>query len=1838
MSTFQVVERRVMKTERWWASQPELNILHSDGTPSGAFGGVGGVLGGVGGVLGGVGGEDLGPRGPGESRRNWTYTQLEAHILSLEHRHFINLFTQRTVAGQQELDRRITQKHASAGPLEANCWSPCWSGIFNGGTRVRNNYRTCAGGQQVALRRSDFTFVDHDKLVQSCVVDLNWQDYQSELDRDTLLMDSANEAAFTSAKTNFAKLYWKKEMEVDADYTAPAVLRWRADQRNLYHATRGVAVTKADPRQRGGSAGPMITVTEQQFGVERAEFDAYKERVRGGAKSALKRTVAAGPRDIQSHTLPMLQVLQLPELTKGFDTSYRAVDEEDEFLLWTVQYKYWEEMIEDDSEIRQYQPKFSMQSAEEEEQAAAVAVSAPEATGETTEHGGQERSLVPHPASSSVDGEASQLSLANLSLADHSMIVDAEGGAGVGFGGGKSSDQVLASGTLSPAEEEDDSNFIVEPLRTLDLLQDNIDSRDDVDAVPTRYPLIRPSKGFASLLGLLKRLPNWTDIEVIVGSSFAGDSERDPAADVFEIQRYLEAGKKVLLVNSANTYESIYDALNQYYTIVEDRRYVQMGLGVEKPMCRVAKGARLILVDADAVNLPTPLLNRLEKYRLTARDLLQTEVERELASALEKWAKEWSQYRKIDFQKHVMLGGQTVSEKRGAVDSDFATFVGWDREETPAIIAAEVFAEYQFEGAVFPTGDSSDEELVKTLLPICQRRLLQTATPEAVLHYYLVDSNTSIEHSTRQEVAFQEYFQIRGEPTLPESGAVGAPSSRGAGGRALASIAEDRAEEHEVRQLVPEALLDGAFANEDKSSGPGEPAERAGSPADSAPTVFETAYRSLQGVLQIGFRKRPQVFVQMTTFSGVLTESHKQSLTDYDVTLLSLDQTQTQAELREAVDKFAHETIVRSSSSATLPASGVDKASGDHVGEEMPPASVAEDVVMMTPPTTSPASVDEDVVMSMSSAPPTNPPGSDDKPRVLLIQTVAAERLLKTVGNGAVDAASAAQRGSANGALKDKNQVDAYNRLIEASRWIVRTAVEEACAQSSAKMAVVFLVQLPGLSSEGVKTISELVSSAAVGWDSYHVDEPIPLVASERFLGLYKLSDLPIHVVVAKKTITNLLESFPTLGYSVVTRAVQDNLMPRGIHEDDASSLCEVHSAGPSSSSDFRIPGGPLTSANDHVYPPFETDETHNLAQDWMQLLNALLEPLLLAQWKRQESKLYCHLAAQAAQSDDVRFKPILAQKDWLHKAALSAFNGSIPLLKKLEQDFEDLVFKGAAETVVRKYLSWFRLLARGRRVPDEANFTDSLRWLMNFADTTMRTSQFGGSYSANKIYHYLGEEFTSAPKKEPAHFFPQLTYLAVSIWKRSVLVSEDLPIKEFFEQLDSSKERAEILKTAVTTAGLGDKKFGKTICERLGAVLPGGAGVAGAAGADQLDSCGLVDVLIALGEQYVAVVRDDREGAGGGALRHAGDEDHGRVTENAALLLPWVRRKVDMDAVVESLAGRAGRGSSDLTSEERTWLSVHITGPQKAQELLGKLLTVVDTERFATLLDTDLKWIIDDVLDEKDARSLKEGLAERKDKIAEAGRTSVVAFADPLTTAQSGFEGFLTTEIAEFLKDSAGPHHVLSDKYSQDEQETHALKRVSASVLAKDPLIVDVATQESAGTDVPTTEFVKNLQKWSQPHKRMSFEDLVVKTEIKDSLNARVETGRRKRGLTARGLFAGDLSSEDVLKGLWETRSSRGLRALLLEDEAGAARALVARLAVFLQEYELRKAGPAKNLLEQLADLATAEETHRQNSFLPAMAAPTDIQELRWVVEEGGGGDLCEIRRIIVGLSLAPA
>uniref|UniRef100_A0A665VK89 Uncharacterized protein n=1 Tax=Echeneis naucrates TaxID=173247 RepID=A0A665VK89_ECHNA len=103
----------------------------------------------------------------------------------------------------------------------------------------------------------------------------------------------------------------------------------------------------------------------------------------------------------------------------------------------------------------------------------------------------------------------------------------------------------------------------------------------------------------------------------------------------------METGQTVVLLNLQNLYESLYDALNQYYVCLGGQKYVDLGLGTHRVKCRVHKDFRLIVIEERDVvykQFPIPLINRLEKHYLDIHTVLRNEQKR-MVDNLEEWVK-----------------------------------------------------------------------------------------------------------------------------------------------------------------------------------------------------------------------------------------------------------------------------------------------------------------------------------------------------------------------------------------------------------------------------------------------------------------------------------------------------------------------------------------------------------------------------------------------------------------------------------------------------------------------------------------------------------------------------------------------------------------------------------------------------------------------------------------------------------------------------------------------------------------------------------------------------------------------------------------------------------------------------------------------------------------------------------------------------------------------------------------------------------------------------------------------------------------------------------------------
>jgi len=135
-----------------------------------------------------------------------------------------------------------------------------------------------------------------------------------------------------------------------------------------------------------------------------------------------------------------------------------------------------------------------------------------------------------------------------------------------------------------------------------------------------------------------------SEIKIIFGSSFPNDQKySEICRKIHQIKLSMEMGKTVILLNLENLYESLYDALNQfYYKFSDEEKFVDLGLGTARVKCLVHNSFRLIIIaDKKSVynpkKYPIPLVNRLEKHLLNIESILNDKMKR-IVNDINEWA------------------------------------------------------------------------------------------------------------------------------------------------------------------------------------------------------------------------------------------------------------------------------------------------------------------------------------------------------------------------------------------------------------------------------------------------------------------------------------------------------------------------------------------------------------------------------------------------------------------------------------------------------------------------------------------------------------------------------------------------------------------------------------------------------------------------------------------------------------------------------------------------------------------------------------------------------------------------------------------------------------------------------------------------------------------------------------------------------------------------------------------------------------------------------------------------------------------------------------------------
>ncbi|XP_065826355.1 E3 ubiquitin-protein ligase RNF213-like isoform X3 [Oscarella lobularis] len=274
-----------------------------------------------------------------------------------------------------------------------------------------------------------------------------------------------------------------------------------------------------------------------------------------------------------------------------------------------------------------------------------------------------------------------------------------------------------------------DSNSAADKLK-LDsspagLIRANLSKAGQQDSEESRYLLLL-TENYAALTIVRQRfLVGDEDPVIIFGSSFSKDQEYTQICrNINRVKVCMATGRTVVLLNLDKLYESLYDALNQYYVYHGGQRFVDLGLGSHRVKCQVHRKFRLILIaDREAVykDFPIPLINRMEKHFLAMSSIL-THQQQRIVEAIDQWVKDFSEVEQFGFRE----------ERKRVPFRPGDAFVGYHPDAAATIVlrVCRRLAEQQRERNEMYLG--KDDDLDDTLLNESLRTLMECAAPDAV--------------------------------------------------------------------------------------------------------------------------------------------------------------------------------------------------------------------------------------------------------------------------------------------------------------------------------------------------------------------------------------------------------------------------------------------------------------------------------------------------------------------------------------------------------------------------------------------------------------------------------------------------------------------------------------------------------------------------------------------------------------------------------------------------------------------------------------------------------------------------------------------------------------------------------------------------------------------------------------------------------------------------------------------------------------------------------------------------------------------------------------------------
>ncbi len=281
----------------------------------------------------------------------------------------------------------------------------------------------------------------------------------------------------------------------------------------------------------------------------------------------------------------------------------------------------------------------------------------------------------------------------------------------------------------------------LETISAIELVRENITAIGQDEEC--RYLLVL-TKNYAALQILQQTFfSDQYQPEIIFGSSFPKDQEYTQICrNINRVKICMETGQTVVLLNLQNLYESLYDALNQYYVSLGGQKYVDLGLGTHRVKCRVHRDFRLIVIEEKDIvykQFPIPLINRLEKHYLDLNTVLKSE-QKYLVEKLEQWVQSFISAR----GKHSI-----APQARRYLPAD--AFIGY-HSDTCASVVVQVTE--QLKGQ-----EISDPR--KVILDEAKLILLDCATPDAVVRLDCTSlSNVESDHLSRVYFEDQKHSSL----------------------------------------------------------------------------------------------------------------------------------------------------------------------------------------------------------------------------------------------------------------------------------------------------------------------------------------------------------------------------------------------------------------------------------------------------------------------------------------------------------------------------------------------------------------------------------------------------------------------------------------------------------------------------------------------------------------------------------------------------------------------------------------------------------------------------------------------------------------------------------------------------------------------------------------------------------------------------------------------------------------------------------------------------------------------------------------------------------------------